>query len=317
MEKELIYNYSQGMDALEDIQSLSGNSLTPLINQASFHLSEVRRKAEKSVSNIESFKKVSTFLEDTLDCMMKKFFLDKFPGRQLLYQKTQSPISLKVWNRLLGVLPPVLTVVQTFPYIGTINVQVREDRVVFRGLAKVNTDIQKYRKLIYVMTCKLLKQDSLFTFKVEDVGREGYYWLELCLDVGHDVNRVYRLDLREKHGVILGFSSIFKNYSLPISEIENLGRHLCIEINEDMKVDKFYRVPSHYLKSFGDRELLHFPFLFRPVSLIIPKRGNVVSASSIREFKDTGSGFSKQEQDVDSRSNFHYRYIDFFSLINK
>jgi len=315
MEKELIYNYIQGMDVLDDIQTLSNNGLTPLINQASFHLSEVRRKAEKSINNIESFQKVSSFLEDTLDCMIRNFFLDKFPGRQLLYQKTENPIGLKVWNRLLGVLPPVLTVVQVFPFIGTINVQVREDKVIFRGLAKVNGDIQKYRKLIYAMTRKLLAQESLFTFKVEDAGKEGMYWLELSLDVSHDVSKVYRVDLREKHGVLLGFSSIFKNYSLPISEVENLGRHLCIEINDEMKVEKFYRIPDHYLKTFGDRELLHFPFLFRPVSLIIPKRGNVVSANSIREFKDTGSGFSKQEQDVDNRKLSHYRYIDFFSLI--
>ncbi|OUR98632.1 hypothetical protein A9Q84_04235 [Halobacteriovorax marinus] len=315
MDKTLYQDFVHGIQTLEDIQALGDIHLTPLIDRATFHIGEIHRKAELSLSNLDEYAKVKTFLETTVDQLLTNYTLKDFGSHQVLFQKKFDSMSLKDWDKLLSVLPISLHIVSIFKFIGTQNIQLSSEGITFRGLIKTDQNITKYRELVYKATRKLLSHQSILTYKIDVLDDERMCWLELKIDTSHDENLSYCLDYRKKLGTWLGFSNIFEKYIIPHEQVKDLPRHLVIEINNELEVKTFYRVPDSYTKRFKDKEILHFSFLFRPISIIIPRKGCIINKATLRKIRDTGSGLEQQE--VENRLKYLFRYIDFFSLINQ
>jgi hypothetical protein len=315
MVKDLHQDFVSGMQALEDIQTLGDNHLNPLVDQAAFHIGEIHRKAELSFENLNQFSEVKNFLEKTIDQLLTNYTLKDLGAHQVLFQKKYESMSLENWNKLLTVLPTSLHIVSVFKFVGTQNIQLSDKGISFRGLIKTDQNITKFRELVYKASRKLLKEKAILTYKIENLDDERMCWLELKVDTSHDENLSFCVDLTENLNLWLGFSNIFDKYKISGEQASMLPRHLVIEISEDLDIQKHYRVPDRFTGTIKDKEMLHFSFLFRPVSIIIPKKGRVMNKSTLLKNKDTGSGLEQQE--VENRSNNSFRYIDFFSLINQ
>lgn len=315
MVKNLRKDFEQGMQTLEDIQALGEYSLSPLIDQAAFHFSEIHRKAEFSFENLDSYSKVQSFLEKTIDNLLTTYTLKDTTTHQVLIQKKYDEMSLDSWNKLLEVLPTSLHILNIFKFVGTQNIQISREGIKVRGLIKTDETITKFREIVYRSSRKLLEQKSILTYTIEELEDKRLCWLEINVDMEHDENLSYNVDFSESLGMKLGFSNIFKKYKVSIEEASKLPRHLIIEISPDLNISKFYRVPDHYTTDSNSKEMLHFSFLFRPVSIIIPKNGLLEKRQFNVNYEDTGSGLEQQE--VKNQISSSYRYIDFFSLINQ
>lgn len=315
MDKTLYQDFVQGVQTLEDIQALGDNHLTPLIDRATYHIGEIHRKASFSFSNLDEFDKIKNFLETTVDQLLTNYTLKDFASHQVLFQKKYDTMSLKNWDRLLSVLPISLHIAGIFKFIGTQNIQLSSDGIVFRGLIKTDQTITKYRELVYKASRKLLDHQSILTYKIDELEDNRMCWLELTVDTSHDENLSYCLDYRKKLGTWLGFSNVFENYIISHDEVEHLPRHLVIEITNELEVKSFYRIPDSYTKNYKGKEILHFSFLFRPISIIIPRKGCIINSATLKQNRDTGSGLGQQE--VENQLKYLFRYIDFFSLINQ
>jgi hypothetical protein len=75
-----------------------------------------------------------------------------------------------------------------------------------------------------------------------------------------------------------------------------------------MSIDHYMGVPELSRTESANKEILHFPFIFRPLSLILPMKGNLVADTFTRSLDDE----NKRKQDVSK----YFRTIDFFSLFN-
>ncbi len=315
MAKDLNRDFEQGMQTLEDIQALGEYSLTPLIDQAAFHFSEIHRKAEFSFENLNSYSKVQSFLEKTIDNLITTYALREGTTHQVLIQKKYEKMSLDSWNRLLEVLPTSLNILNIFKFVGTQNIQISKEGIQVRGLIKTDETITKFREVVYRSSRKLLEQKSILTYSIEELEDQRLCWLNINVDMAHDENLSYNVDFSETLGMKLGFSNIFKKYVINKEEASKLPRHLIIEISPDLNISKYYRIPDHYTTDSNSKEMLHFSFLFRPVSIIIPKNGLLEKRPFKVNCEDTGSGLEQQE--VKNQIGYNYRYIDFFSLINQ
>jgi hypothetical protein len=315
MVKEIYQEFVNGMQTLEDIQALGENHLNPLIDRAAFHIGEIHRKAEFSFENLNEFEKVKGFLEKTVDQLLTNYTLKDLGARQVMFQKKYESMSLANWNKLLSVLPTSLHIVSVFKFVGTQNILLSDKEIVFRGIIKTDETITKFRELVYKGTRKLLKEKSILTYKIDQLEDERMCWLELKVDMSHDDNLSFCVDFREELGLWLGFSNIFDSYKVSPEQARDLPRHLVIEINEELEIQKHYRVPDRYTRTIKDAEMLHFSFLFRPVSIIIPKKGRVINRATLEHIRDTGSGLDQQE--VENQKYNSFRFIDFFSLINQ
>ena len=315
MANNVTKEFEQGMQTLEDIQALSDFSLSPLVDRAAFHFSEIHRKAEFSFENLNSYSKVQSFLEKTIDNLLTHYILRDVVTHQVLLQKKYDDMSLESWNKLLEVLPTSLHILNIFKFIGTQNIQICNEGISVRGLIKTDDTITRYREVVYRASRKLLEHKSILTYKIEELEDERLCWLELKVDMDHSEKWSYNVDFSESLGMTLGFSSIFHKYKINSTQALELPRHLVIEISPELEILKYYKVPDHYAWDCKGKEILHFSFLFRPVSIIIPKTGFLERRPSNANFEDTGSGL--EEQEVKNQIKSTYRYIDFFSLINQ
>ena len=73
-----------------------------------------------------------------------------------------------------------------------------------------------------------------------------------------------------------------------------------------------FGVPDLSRLESTEKEILHFPFLFRPVSIILPMKGNL----SLDYFSRSQASIHDDEQKREHDVSTYYRTIDFFSLFS-
>lgn len=314
MEKDYVKDFENSLNTLEDIQLLSEFSLSPILSRAYYHLSEMKRKADLAANGqVANYDAVLKVLDEKLENIFLDFFSNKTKFKDFSYSKKTDQIDLRKWNLLLESVPEILSVVSLFNYHGKLRVDLNQNRVLIKGIILEDQNLAFNRKFIYVVTRKLLNSKILLTFNLEKTSRPGLYALSLRADVSHDDKLVYKVQFKESN-VLLGFSNIFPQYRVQAEALTDVGEHTVVEINEDLTTKTFCgRVELSKIDS-ANKEILHFPFLFRPLSIILPVKGHLGADTLLksleRTFKDTGS----EEQNPQQGSQFHYRFIDFFAL---
>ncbi len=320
MEKSIHQNtynddFEKSLSTLEDIQLLSEFSLSPLIGRAYFHLSEMKRKAdEKGLGQVAHYEAVSKVLDEKFESIFTEYFSNKSKFKNFEYSKDTSKIDLRKWNLVLEIIPEILSVVSLFNYHGNIEAQLSENRILISGLILDDSKLDMNRKFVYVVTRKLLRQKVLLTFNLEKSARTGLFKLDLKVDISHDDMLVYKVNFKisPKENYFIGFSNIFCQYRALLDDVKTVGEHKVIEIGNDLNVKDYFGVPELSRLESANKEILHFPFLFRPVSIILPMKGNLSTEAFSKSLVSGHDGEHLREQDVST----HYRTIDFFSLFN-
>ncbi|MBC7540297.1 MAG: hypothetical protein H7281_15855 [Bacteriovorax sp.] len=316
MEKRNYHSdYEMSLSTLEDIQLLSEFSMSPLIGRAYFHLSEIKRKADaSSLGHVAHYDQVAKVLDEKFESIFTDFFSNKSKFKNFDYYKSTAKIDLKKWNLILEIIPEVLSIVSMFNYHGTIETRLDESRLLVSGMILEDGHLQMNRKFIYVVTRKLLKQKVLITFNLEKTARTGLFKLDLKVDISHDDSLVYKVNFKTnpKENYLVGFSNIFCHYRALLEDVKTVGEHNIIEISSDLSVKHSLGVPDLSRLESANKEILHFPFLFRPVSIILPMKGNLSTDSFTRSLSSSHDDEQKREQNVST----YYRTIDFFSLFN-
>jgi hypothetical protein len=274
----------------------------------------MKRKAdEKMEAPVKNYDQVAKVLDEKLENIFADFFSNKSKFKDFTYQKSTSNIDLKKWNLILEIVPEVLSVVTLFNYHGALDVRLDDNRLAVSGMILEEGHLQMNRKFIYIVTRKLLRQKVLLTFNLEKSTKPGLLRLDLKVDISHDESLVYKVKFNtvmpgspnSKENYCVGFSNIFCHYRALIEDVKEVGEHTVIEVGHDLSVKSFFGLPDLSRLESANKEILHFSFLFRPVSIILPVKGNLSSEAFTR-----GLG---GEQDVSA----YYRTIDFFSLFNQ
>lgn len=317
-------DYENSLKTLEDIQYLSEFSISPLIGRAYYHLSEMKRKADAlKLGQVSEFEYVSQVLDQKSEEIFNDFFSNKSKYKEFEYKKSTSKIDLQKWNLILEIIPEVLSVVSLFHYLGKVEANLNENRLSISGHIRQDTNLEYNRKFIYVVTRKLLKKQVLLTFKLEESGRTGLFNLVLKVDISHDDSLDYRVLFKPTQTMhyLIGFSNIFCHYRCLIDDVKMIGEHNVIEVCNDLSVRNTFAIPDLSRIESANKEILHFPFLFRPVSIILPVKGNLCADSFSRSLdsssmKDGSREYKNDEQKRKQDVSISYHSIDFFSLFN-
>ncbi len=312
-------NYQSDFDlslmTLEDIQLLSEFSMSPLIGRAYFYLTEMKRKADEvSLGEVFRYNLVAKVLDEKFDSIFNDFFSNKSKFKKFEYYKSSEKIDLKKWNLILEIIPEVLSVVSLFNFHSNIETRLDENKLVISGLILEDGTLELNRKFIYVVTRKLIKQKVLLTFNLEKTARTGLFKLDLRIDISHDDSLVYKCCFKATPNTnyIVGFSNIFGHYRTQLENVKKIGEHQVIELNSDLTLKHYHGVPELSRLESVNKEILHFSFLFHPISIILPMKGNLSTESFSRSLSSHHDDEKTGEQNVST----YYRTIDFFSLFN-
>jgi len=304
-------DFEKSLDALDDIQMLSEFSISPLVSNAYFYISEMKRKADELASGqVGGHSAVGKVLEEKLTSIIEEFFGNKSRFKSYQFNKAPQGIELKKWNLIFETIPEILSVVTLFNYHGCVEIRFDQNRLIVSGLILGDGNLEINRKLIYVITRRLLRSKVLLTFSLEKTAREGLFKLDLNADISHDDSLVYRVQFKvsKNEQYLVGFSNIFYRYRASFEDVTQLEVHNIVEIGSDLSMRHYFGLPELSRIESANKEILHFPFIFRPLSIILPMKGNLLTDAFSRSLDDE----NKRKQDV---SKF-FRTIDFFSLFN-
>jgi hypothetical protein len=316
MEIDIDKSFRKGIEVLNDLTELGDLSLFPLINHARYRMVELKEKSETLVNDLSVFKNIQNFINDSIVNMIHDYFLDKTYAQNITINfKENEGIGLKCYEKIVGLLPDFLTIINHLKAREEINFIVDNFGIRAKFCLDPENNMLEKREQIYALTRKALEDKCLITYFITTNEQ-----VELFLNTSHSEQQLYGYDLNQTSQVYLTFTNVFEQYVCSNSyPNEIFSEHLCIEIDENLKVNKKVKRIKNIEK---EKEILHFNFLFRPISLIIPKRGKIFPADSflsngLPDWRDTGSGKAIEKQDVYLNKTMGNLHIDFFSLISK
>lgn len=319
MDKQINYSLEQGKNSLEDLKLVVDSSCQLFVDQVIHHINELRYHLLKNpVQGAKDMTGINALLEWRIQESMKELLLETEGVSQLNFFKEAGEISLESWNRVLDSLGPVLTLAKQFSYVGNINVYFHKNSFEVSGTVRAQNYDESAKVQVYAMTRFLLAHKVILTYDIREDLAKGTQ-LTLKVDLSHNDNLIYLVDLKNKEKVKIGFTNCFDNYHVPQNQIMSLGRHLCLEISNDLSLMQLNEIPMRIKDMSGSVQcptIIHFPFLFRPFSLIIPSRGQISSALQYRKRLNTGSGVNYGHgRDADSSEDcLSYVEFDFFKL---
>ncbi len=318
MDHNIEKNFIQGIRTLEDIYKLGGIELSPLIDRVHHHLFEIRRQAQDYVEGVECFRQIKLFLETQIDRMIYSFFKDCRSYAEFDYWKQTESLTLNKWNLILEILPEVFELIQLFELQEAVSFGITSRYIELKAGVSVDEELVGKREKAYKITRNLLKNRCLLTFDVFESAKDDLFYMSFKVDHSHSDREVYACYVN--NDTLLGFSNIFAQYTLDRKGAFFLGSHLCLLIHEDGTIEKRKSLPKLCFENEFDGEIFHFSFLFRPVSIIMKRRGKLFSHTGLVDYLDSfvasNQDSFKGQQELGKKYKVRYLDIDFFSFFN-
>lgn len=314
MDRSIEREFYQGLDALDDLHKLGSSEQYPIINRAVHHLKQVKRTVDEKQSVMGNFSRLNRFFQGFIFKNLKNLKAQTHISK-ITCELDSSQVPVEKMDLLLEAFPYLCSAVALFPFESNMHFTLNENEIEFRGTTKIDENLEKKRLEAYVLSRRLLVHGLVLTYRCHKVDRNDLATISLKCTMSHDLNQVYGLDFSQEHGLVLGFSNIFAQFRTSHEYLKTVGKHICIEITDQLKVERTYRLSKRQLKENSQHEILHFAFLFRPVSLIIPKEGRLYSSHLFGLTHSTGRENFGSQQEVENNPPI-YKYIDFFSLVS-
>ncbi len=300
MEKDFPSDYHKGLQVLEDIVQVAGAGVAPMAAHALFHFS----KLKPALNGLDSMPVVRSFLESAVCELAQSYMLEKFPGQQISVCTRPGPAEGQEWDRLLECLPALLELRSFFRATGPLSIELSSGKVSLKGNVALDEGAKEHRARAYQIYRKLFTKRVLACYEVGAAASKGEAYLTLECDLGDDHRLCFAVDMGNE--VALALPSSFARHVC--TDITKIGDGPCLEITDRFTLINHRRFPMSEWETDGNRQVIHFPFLFRPISLIIPYKGELIPRPAIDGEDYTGSG--------DSRVRFKVHQLDFFSLFS-
>lgn len=303
----LQYNLEQGLNNGRDLKRLLSGEYHQIVDQLVHHLEQMKVVADNDWTvNQASYKKINQLIQSEIQESLKNYLLESKRVQQADFKIHGESMRLTAWNKTIDTLPVIFRTIELFPFKSKITFDFSDSRLVISGEIVAQDLSTNIREKAYQITRFFFLNEALLTYDVRETATEGSALMSLNFDFSHRQDVALGLELNQAEGqtvpTFIGFSNAFMNYNIDRETLSALGEHLCLEVDETYQLSCHTSIPSKYREKFltsGEVfSILYFPFLFRPISLIIPKRGQLMSMGLFE-------GKNK------------LNYFDFFSFINK
>jgi hypothetical protein len=283
-------SFQKSLQGLEEIQVLGGQELTPLLGNVSYHLGELKRKALESLDENHSFEHLNNFLVSHIESVFVEYIKSSSELTQAQIYFSDHSWGNRDWNSLLNIIPDMLSLMDLVNYKK--NIQLIQEKEVFklRGWIGQDSSIETRRTEIYSLFRKLLRNKVILTYKIIETEKFEDSILEISFDLSHDENVWYEVCHDTSLGKV-GFSNVFSNYEIKDEADIPRFKHHILEINNKMELTRINYIPK---KLGAETRVVHFPFMFQPISFVIPNAGEL-----------------RYQEENEAKKN----YIDVFNLI--
>jgi len=300
------------LKSLEELQSFLDPKDYAFLDKAFFHIGNAKELTEAQIGQLTGFSKLKEFLVSSVKNYVTEGLIQNSRANHIELVHGFGSAGLEIWNKLFEILPIISSFVREIPFGEWMRFSQYDKAIYIAGDLDPELDLSECRQKIYKFTRELLQMRVLATFQFD----EKENTLVLKFDFSHDEGFFYAVDVTAKSNMYIGFSSTFPNYEVDFKILNSLGPHLIFEITEDLDVLKWSKLPDHMMNQIRDRKVVHFDFLFRPISIIIPNRGHLVGAHDLQKCIEARKKIDLElKQDVYRYNNYPFTHVDFFKLI--
>lgn len=314
-------DFVKGLEALNDLYHLCDNKISPVLNRAQFHFERMQDELLKSSTpNIE--KPVGRFLKNSIREMLMAFFEKNVEIKETHLLFDFSEFEMNNWNRLLDVMPSYLKLIELLGPEEYFEFQVSGKKVTVSFPVQQISEQLRIRQEVYKLYRKIFSSESLVVFQLEEkcFSKQCYtsdedkrVFINLTLDLSFDKSSIYWYYFDEIN-LVLGLPNFFSNYVVRDRTKLPQDEHVVLEISDSLCLVRHKKIPENYLNNYN-KEILHFRFLFRPLSIIINGSGNFLPDAYGIGNRDHGRLVSGVNNSNVLDQNRLYHALDFFSLI--
>ncbi|MCO4792740.1 MAG: hypothetical protein KC493_03450 [Bacteriovoracaceae bacterium] len=306
-------DYQQGKEVLEDLRHLGDTNLAPLISRAHHHLFEIKRKAESNLKNPDLYSNVNDILNTHVENMIHLYLKKNQNLSTVNLNLDSGKWGLHDWNMFVEIIPTILTTCSQFDFLNTVSFYQMGRNFFMTGALALGSDISKNRRNLYGLFRKFVSKKVLMTYELSESTEEGVILCTLKFNLSHRDDVVYFLPVGQHSLFNLALTNLFADYTVEDFSALQGVKHTCIKINEKFETEKLETIPDDLFEKNPGCELFHFPFLFHPVSMIIPEQGFLKVLDDYHTNKSIPGTEFRQDNKSCLQKPFHY--IDFFELI--
>lgn len=314
MGPEIQKDFEKSKEMIEDLKGLLSSDLYLFIDQALHHLSKIQMEYQKKNSNLEGLDKIYEVVIENVTSYMKKRLLQNDNIQSINYSYDQN-ITIKQWNTIFKLLPEIIVLAENYVFRNTMNISIKDEQISIFGVVDMGLWPKSIRQLSYEITRSLLSRKILLTYDI--IEQDSSEILTLTFNLNHSEDKVLLFSSNEDD-INICLPGQLAQFEKDLTEI-NQGQ-LYFVMNSDFTVGRYTHLPERFLEKSDEFTHLFFPFLFRPISFIIPRRGRLQSkmdldcsfdSQNARIATDVGQVYKSKN------SKKTYFYLDFFSLFNK
>ena len=312
--KKLAFEESldQASSFLDDLRSLAGPDLHKVIDQVEWQ----HRQIVEAAQGLEVDEDLSTFIEGQILEKIEKDLRSR--GLSVRpYYFIEEHLGVFDWKNIYKVTEFIPELVRLFIQNRPFEIQFNRKKIILRSTVDQDMISKISQSEVDRLTKAVFKERCLLTYKVEEEGEKTT--LSLIIDMCHEDQGALQFEVADKF--TLELSSHFEKFLLKTEDVNALGKHYCFELTEHMKLVQKNVISQRYRGENGQLEgvsIFHFPFLFRPVSIIIPCERHVkirYKMSDITpsdEFKCNSLKSGRIENKKGSRF-----FLDLFEVLNQ
>ena len=320
-----VKNHFNCLEAFEDIYSSGSSEVLPFVDRLYYHYDFLKK--QKDVLQDSHYPKVSSLLDLMFNKIIEKYVTGNKNIHQFSIDRQFENFGMEEWNRLMSILTPMIRILNLLPLEEYMSMAIDKNEIIIKSFLKFDQEkIEGLRLDIYKQMRLIFANQSILTYELSPLKSELYHQITLKIDLSHNVDQFFCLNIGEENDILLGFSSIFFKYKSSIEHLDKIGAHHCIEIDKNLNIEKF-SYGDEEKKRFVNKEIIHFDFLFRPISIIIPNVGQRLSFQELMNQKvnivplnmdQTGSeGVSDSiQKQFKFNKNKTFCYVDFFKIIS-
>ncbi len=270
---------NKSLEVLEDLRVLSPSSSDRLLDQLDYYLNHIQTPNGTNSSD-NTFNKIVDVLDNQVKFIIENFYKVRPEIKNLQIENSIEEKNLKARELLFDNIDLVLKAADVLGLMGNLAFKISASEVSLTGLVNLE-DISEAKKInIYKLTRMFLKKKILFTYKlVKSDSAQGGLAIELLFDLAHLSGPI-----RTSDNFFL-FNQLNK-YEIDFEKFYKLKTHFALEITDEMHLIKYKSISDAVKLSKCNKIIVHFPFLFRHISLIIPNREEFAKNSNSKKLNE-------------------------------
>jgi hypothetical protein len=301
--------FSKAFEAIEDLYALGGTELYPIFDRLLYQVGELSRLNTSSVDpGIPRYNGVEKLFRGHAERLVQIYFGSLGPNCHVALSSQLKDTSVSQIDLICELLPHVFNAGSIFNFQKNLSIELKSNAIIFKGKVELSEDLEKLRLDCYRLSRTFLDFRVLFTFESLEADAESLYDIQFKFSIPEETSQIFAVEIGTQRW--LSFPRVIGSFEVEPECLKSIGSHKIYTIDESFQLMPINLSNVDEFTQKSGVTALHFPFLFRPISLIISGKGSVVEKSKL--FHQTCTGCD-EDLTVDIMPS--WQHIDLLELM--